>query len=285
MPLAVVVGLVEGVELHLGDVLGDDLHLDPGVLHEQFDEALGAEAVVGQEAVLLVGPELEADVHVVGPLVAGEPDEGLGVLEGHRHREVVDRAALDHAADVLVVVEPVVVAETGLEAGDHVGVVQVHVLDAAGEVLEDDEALLDVGHAADVEVPVEVELVEVSLDSVTDSHPVYAQDHVPPLPGHHDLVEEVVVQQGAQGHRGLLLEAEVDVEQQPVLDQLQGHVVALGAAAVKDDPVLVVGLEPQPEGVAKRGHRMPGEVTLDHRRSVKVENIGNVFATVELHSH
>jgi hypothetical protein len=54
-----------------------------------------------------------------------------------------------------------------------------------------------------------------------------------------------------------LLVAEVDVEEEAVLDQLQRDVVALGAAAVQDDPVLLVGLEPEPEDVAKGSHLGP----------------------------
>ena len=46
-------------------------------------------------------PELEADVHAVGPFVAGQLDEAFLVLEGDRDGEVVDGAAANDATDVL----------------------------------------------------------------------------------------------------------------------------------------------------------------------------------------
>ena len=46
-------------------------------------------------------PELEADVHAVGPFVAGQLDEAFLVLEGDRNGEVVDGAAANDATDVL----------------------------------------------------------------------------------------------------------------------------------------------------------------------------------------
>ena len=46
-------------------------------------------------------PELKTDVHAVGPLVAGQLDKAFLVLEGHRHREVVDGTTSHDPADVL----------------------------------------------------------------------------------------------------------------------------------------------------------------------------------------
>ena len=46
-------------------------------------------------------PELQADVHAVGALIARELDESLLVLESHRNREVVNGTALDDTSDVL----------------------------------------------------------------------------------------------------------------------------------------------------------------------------------------
>ena len=57
--------------------------------------------------------------------------------------------------------------------------VEVHVLDTPREVLEDDQALVDVGHTSDVEVAVEVQTLEVTLDSVAYSNSVHRQDQVP----------------------------------------------------------------------------------------------------------
>jgi len=48
-------------------------------------------------------PELQADVHAVGAFVSCQLDEALLILEGDRHREVVDGTALHHAANVLCV--------------------------------------------------------------------------------------------------------------------------------------------------------------------------------------
>ena len=61
-----------------------------------------------QEPVLLVGPELKADIEAVRTLdVAGQPNEGPLVLEGHWHREVVDGTALHHPiSNIVVLVEP-----------------------------------------------------------------------------------------------------------------------------------------------------------------------------------
>ena len=61
-----------------------------------------------QEPVLLVGPELKADIEAVRTLdVAGQPNEGPLVLEGNWHREVVDGTALDHPiSNIVVLVEP-----------------------------------------------------------------------------------------------------------------------------------------------------------------------------------
>ena len=71
-------------------------------------ETLRAEPMEHQEAVLLVGPELKADIEAVRTLdVAGQPNEGPLVLEGHWHREVVDGTALDHAiSNIVVLVKP-----------------------------------------------------------------------------------------------------------------------------------------------------------------------------------
>ena len=44
-------------------------------------------------------PELKTDVHAVGPLVAGQLDKAFLVLEGHRHREVVDGTTSHDPAD------------------------------------------------------------------------------------------------------------------------------------------------------------------------------------------
>ena len=131
----------------------------------------------------------------------------MGVLSGSQAR-------------LTIAVKIVFVAELVLEGGDDVGVVDVHVLDAAGEVLVHHQTVLDVGNAADVEVAIEVQLHEVALDAVADSNPVHRHDDVTALPGDEDLVEGVVVKQRPQGHRSLEPAAEVDVEQQPVLNQL-----------------------------------------------------------------
>ena len=71
-------------------------------------ETLRAEPMEHQEPVLLVGPELKADIEAVRTLdVAGQPNEGPLVLEGHWHREVVDGTALDYAIpNIVVLVEP-----------------------------------------------------------------------------------------------------------------------------------------------------------------------------------
>ena len=59
MPDTVIEGLVEVVDDDLRHVLGDDLNLDPGVLHEELDVTLGAEPVIDQHTGLLEGSELE----------------------------------------------------------------------------------------------------------------------------------------------------------------------------------------------------------------------------------
>ena len=123
-------------------------------------------------------------------------DESIRVHEGDWSRVVVARAALDHAAHVLVVEESVVVRDARLESGDDVRVVEVHVLDAAGEVLVDDEPLFHVRHASDVEIPVEVELVKITPDSVPRSDSVHGQNDIPAFPAikhhHHELIFDLL---------------------------------------------------------------------------------------------
>ena len=284
VPLAVVKRLVEVVQLHLRHVRGHEHHLDPGVFHHHLDEPFGAEPVVHQEPLLLVSPELEADVETVRPFVAGQADEGLAVLEGDGDGEVVDGTTLHHAADVVVVVEPVVVQQAVLEAGDDVGMVEIHVFDASGEILKDDQALLDVGDAADVQVAVQVEPVEVSLDSVPDPDAIDGKDDVAALSGNDDFVEDVVVQERSQSHGRLHLGSQIDVQQQPVFHHLESDVISLGTAAVQNDSVFVVGFEPEAERVSERRHGMSGQVSLDHAFPVKVQHVRNVIAAVKLHS-
>ena len=193
----------------------------------------------------------------------------MGVLSGSQAR-------------LTIAVKIVFVAELVLEGGDDVGVVDVHVLDAAGEVLVHHQTVLDVGNASDVEVAIEVQLHEVALDAVADSNPVHRHDDVTALPGDEDLVEGVVVKQRPQGHRSLEPAAEVDVEQQPVLNQLQREVIPLRAFAVQDDAVLFVRLEPEAEDVPEGGHRMSGQLSPDERRSVEMQDVRNVVTAVDL---
>jgi hypothetical protein len=81
--------------------LRDYENFDSGILHEEFDETFRTKCVVNEKAVLLVGPELEADVHAVRALIAGQLDEAFLVLEGDRNGEVVDGTASDNPADIL----------------------------------------------------------------------------------------------------------------------------------------------------------------------------------------
>ncbi len=46
-------------------------------------------------------PELQADVHAVRALIAGQLDEALLVLEGDGHGEVVDGAPAHNATNIL----------------------------------------------------------------------------------------------------------------------------------------------------------------------------------------
>jgi hypothetical protein len=65
-----------------------------------------------------------------------------------------------------VVVELIVVSELILEGRNDVRMIEVHVLDAAREVLVDDEAVFDVGNSSDVEVSIEVQLHEVAVNAI-----------------------------------------------------------------------------------------------------------------------
>ena len=47
---------------------------------------------------------------------------------------------------------------------DNVGMIQVHILDASGEVFEDNKTFFDVGHASDIELAVQIQLVEIALN-------------------------------------------------------------------------------------------------------------------------
>ena len=73
----IIEGLVKVVNEDLGYVIGGDLDLDPGVLHEQLDVALRDEHEKHDQPVLLVGPELEGDFVAVGPLVPVKPNVGV----------------------------------------------------------------------------------------------------------------------------------------------------------------------------------------------------------------
>ena len=115
-----------------------------------------------------------------------------------------------------VVVELIVVTELVFESRDDVGMIEVHVLDAAREVLVDDEAVFDVRNSSDVEVPVEVQLHEVAVNAIANPDSVDRHDDVATFSGNHDFVKGVVVQQGSQCHGGFKLAAEVDVEEQSV---------------------------------------------------------------------
>jgi len=77
MPVSIIEGLVKVVNEDLGYVIGGDLDLDPGVLHEQLDVALRDEHEKHDQPVLLVGPELEGDFVAVGPLVSVKPNVGV----------------------------------------------------------------------------------------------------------------------------------------------------------------------------------------------------------------
>ena len=81
MPVSIIEGLVKVVNEDLGYVIGGDLDLDPGVLHEQLDVALRDEHEKHDQS---VGPELEGDVVAVGPLVPVKPHVGVLSPEGDR---------------------------------------------------------------------------------------------------------------------------------------------------------------------------------------------------------
>ena len=95
----------------------------------------------------------------------------------------------------------------------------------------------------------------------------------------------VVVQEGAKHDGGLPVAPQLHVEQEPVLRQLQGNVVALTSAAVEYDSVLLVRLEPEPEGVSQGIYGKLGEAPPDERFPVKVQHVGNVVAAVQLEPH
>ena len=99
VPLPVVVDLVKVVDFYARYTLSRNSDLDSTLLDGQGHEPVAGEGVVDQEAALLVGPEVEADVQVLGSFAASEPDEGLVGLEGDRHDRLVNRAAFDDAAD------------------------------------------------------------------------------------------------------------------------------------------------------------------------------------------
>ena len=90
---------------------------------------------------------------------------------------------------------PVIVKEPVLESSNDVGVIEVHVFNATGEVFKDDEALVNMGHAPDVQVPVQVETLKVPFDPVADTNPVHGEDQVTPVPRDDDFVVDVVVEQ------------------------------------------------------------------------------------------
>ena len=79
----------------------------------------------------------------------------------------------------LLLIIPVVIEQSVLESSDDIWVVEVHVLDTPCEVLEYDQTLVDMGHSSDVEVAVQVQPLEVALDSVSYAHTVDWQDQVP----------------------------------------------------------------------------------------------------------
>ena len=51
--------LIKIVKFNIRHVLRDDENLQPRVLQEEFDEALGAERVVHEQPVLLISPEIQ----------------------------------------------------------------------------------------------------------------------------------------------------------------------------------------------------------------------------------
>ena len=96
---------------------------------------------------------------------------------------------------------------------------------------------------------------------------------------------DVVVQEGAKHDGSLPVPPQLHIEQEPVLRQLQGNVVALTSAAVENDSVLLVRLEPEPEGVSQGIYGKLGEAPPDERFPVKVQHVGNVVAAVQLEPH
>ena len=162
--------------------------------------------------------------------------------------------------------------------------IEIHVLDAAGEVLVNDQTVFNVRHAADVKVSVEVHLHEVAVNAISNSDAIDRHDDVTTFPRNHDIVKGVVVEERPQGHRRFQLAAEIDVQQQSVFNQLECKVIALRTLAVQNDPVFFVGLEPETEDVSERGHWMSGEVTSDERSSIEVQHVWDVVASVDLNS-
>jgi hypothetical protein len=121
---------------------------------------------------------------------------------------------------------------------------------------------------------VQVEPVKLPFDLVLHHDPVHRKQNVPPVPRYDHVVPDVVVEQTPDAQAGHYPRPQIDLEQQPVVSQLQSYVIPLGAPAVEDDTARHRRLEPEPDALARRRNWIPHQVQLQQRSSVEVHVVG-----------
>ena len=73
----------------------------------------------------------------------------------------------------------VIIEETICEASDDIAVVKIHIFYAAIEILIDYQTILYILHPSNIQIPIQVQLVKIALDSVSDTDSVHGQDDIP----------------------------------------------------------------------------------------------------------
>ena len=73
----------------------------------------------------------------------------------------------------------VIIEETICEASDDITVVKIHIFYAAIEIFVDYQTILYILHPSNIQIPIQVQLVKIALDSVSDTDSVHGQDDIP----------------------------------------------------------------------------------------------------------
>lgn len=78
---------------------------------------------------------------------------------------------------------------------------------------------------------------------------------------------------------------EIYVEEHAIVDQLKGEYISLTSAAIEEDTISPVGAETKLYAIFPRRDGISLQVSLQKGRPVEIENVGHVWASIELNSH